>query len=221
MRNKLILEFTEFNLQRLNSDSSVMATHVDNPALSLNSFDKHEEIIKGAIMRLKDLSGGNAHLYRNIKSNLLLDEQRVDKLSILKIINKNGVNYDIYITFMINDIEYWGVILDFLTNPQFKTEALKDGENLYLTREWVIRLKGLIINSIKDFLKPEKGEWKSLKDGILCYSNTTGSILNIDIGTTINVVKSYDDRIIFDKSGDKYTLRGDNFIYFKWWFEKV
>ena len=43
-RNKLILEFTEFNLQRMNPDSVQASMHVDDPQLSINSFDKHQAL---------------------------------------------------------------------------------------------------------------------------------------------------------------------------------
>ncbi len=45
-RSKLILEFSEFNLQRMNSDSVQASTHVDDPQLSLNGFDKNQDLIQ-------------------------------------------------------------------------------------------------------------------------------------------------------------------------------
>ena len=44
-RNKLILEFTEFNLQRFNADSAQASVHVDDPKLSIDAFDKHQDKI--------------------------------------------------------------------------------------------------------------------------------------------------------------------------------
>jgi len=37
----------------------------------------------------------------------------------------------------------------------------------------------------------------------------------------IEVLKSYDNKIIFEYENEKYSLSGDNFIYFNWWFEPI
>ena len=46
-------------------------------------------------------------------------------------------------------------------------------------------------------------------------------MLKMKKDSEIEVLKSYDDKIIFEFEGDKYTLTGYNFIYFNWWFEKI
>jgi len=40
-------------------------------------------------------------------------------------------------------------------------------------------------------------------------------------GIEIEVLKSYDNKIVIKHESDTYNLIGDNFIYFNWWFEKV
>ena len=71
-RNKLILEFTEFNLQRLNPDSVQASMHVDDPQLSTNAFDKHQDGLRAAMSRVNDilnsLSGTDA--YRNLNPSI-------------------------------------------------------------------------------------------------------------------------------------------------------
>ena len=46
-------------------------------------------------------------------------------------------------------------------------------------------------------------------------------MLSLPNNSKIEVLKSYDNRIIFEYEGDQYTLIGDNFIYFNWWFEAI
>lgn len=218
----LILEFTEFNLQRLNSDSVQVAAHVDDPALSINAFDKHEDLVRGAISRLGQIRGAlsGSAAYKSLKSKLSLEDQKIQNLTIIKIDKNIHNSYDVYLKFKINDEEYWGVIKDILGNCDFKSEVFKD-YHLLQTKEWVVKLKGLIIKNVKSFLKPQFGKFKSLKDDVICFSMTTGNLLSIKKGTEIEVLKSYDNKIIFDHKGEKYTLTGDNFIYFNWWFEQV
>ena len=48
----LITELSEFNLQRMNSDSVQASTHVDDPSLSINAFDKNQDMIRQAMSRI-------------------------------------------------------------------------------------------------------------------------------------------------------------------------
>ena len=54
-RNRLILEFTEFNIQRMNPDSARASIHVDDPQLSIDAFDKHQDGIRQALSRINDI----------------------------------------------------------------------------------------------------------------------------------------------------------------------
>lgn len=221
-KSYLIREFSEFNLQRLNPDSARSSIHVDDPSLSINAFDKHEDTIRQAISQIGQISKSLQHTtqYRSLKSKLGLESQNLKKLSILKIVKSNPVDYDVYVKFTIDDEEYWGVIKNILKSPEVKSEVFKD-ETLLQTKEWVIRLGGLILKNVKTWLKPQFGFFKSLKEDIHCYSGTTGKLVVLPVGSSIEVLKSYDDRIIFEYDSRQYTLTGDNFIYFNWWFEKI
>lgn len=220
----LIREFSEFNLQRLNPDSVQASVHVDDPQLSTGGsmFDKHEEIIRTAISKIGQLQGAlsGSAAYRTLKSKLSLEDQEIQSLKIIRIVKDQNLSYDIYISFKISDNEYWGVIKDVLGNIDFKSEVFKD-HDLIQTKEWVIKLKGLIIKNVKLFLKPQFGMFKLVNSSIVCYSLISGKMLRMNEGSEIEVLKSYDNKIIFKYDNDKYYLSGDNFIYFNWWFEPI
>jgi hypothetical protein len=101
--NKLILEFTEFNLQRMNPDSVQASVHVDSPQLSINAFDKHEDIIRQSISKLGTLNRAlqNSNGYRALKSKLGLEDQDISNLKIIRITKSLGLKYDAYISFKI------------------------------------------------------------------------------------------------------------------------
>jgi hypothetical protein len=221
-RNKLILEFTEFNLQRFNDTSVQASMHVDDPNLSTNAFDKHQDGIRAAMSRIGDimhrLSGTNA--YKNLRSKLALEDQDIKSLKIQRIVKVNGILYDAYITFTIGEDEYWGVVENILSKePDFTSEVFRDYE-LYQAKEWIIKIKGLIIKTIKEWIKPEPGHYRQLKDEVICYSVETGKQLKMENGIEIEVIRSYPDKILISYDGDTYSLVGDNYVYFNWWFEK-
>jgi hypothetical protein len=138
----------------------------------------------------------------------------------IKIVKSNPIDYDVYLKFKIDGEEYWGVINNILKNPEVRSEVFKD-DTLLQTKEWLIRTKGLILKNVKMWMKPQFGFFKSLKDEIHCYSGITGKLVILPLGAKIEVLKSYDDKIIFSYDSKQYTLTGDNFVYFNWWFEKL
>jgi len=222
-RNKLILEFTEFNMQRLNPDSVQASMHVDDPSLSTNAFDKHQDAIRQAMSRVNDilwnLTGSNA--YKNLRGKLALENQDIKSMKILRITKVNGINYDVYVTFVIGDNEYWGVINGILTSdPELESEVFKDYD-LYQAKEWIIKIKGLVIKTIKAWMKPEPGKYKLINDEVICFSIETGRQLEMQKGIEIEVVRAYDNRIVVRHESETYNLVGDNFVYFNWWFENI
>jgi hypothetical protein len=214
--------FTEFNMQRLNPDSVRPSMHVDDRQLSINAFDKHQDSIRQAMSRINDilynLSGTNA--YKNLRSKLALENQDIKSMKILRIVKSNNINYDAYISFIIGDEEYWGVVKNILNNPDFQSEVFKDYD-LYQSKEWIIKIKGLVIKVIKNWLKPEPGMYKLLNDEIICYSTETGKQLRMEKGIEVELIRAHDNKIIIKHESDYYNIVGDNYIYFNWWFDKI
>ena len=128
---------------------------------------------------------------------------------------------DIYIEFKICDVEYWGVIKNFLDkNSEVKTNAFSDAQNINLSREWIIRTKGLIKKAIINWLKPENGVYIPLKE-IIVLDSETGAQKTLNKGTIVEVINCYDDRILIKVDQKYYYLSGKNWIYFNYWFEKT
>jgi hypothetical protein len=222
-RNKLILEFTEFNIQRFNPDSARASVHVDDPQLSIDAFDKHQDGIRQALSRVNDIlykiKGTSA--YSTLRSKLALEDQDIQSLKILRVVKTEALKYTVYLTLVIEGEEYWGEVEDIIgLNPTFTSELFKD-HDLFQPKEWVIKIKGLVIKTIRTWLKPESGNYKLLNDQVICYSTETGKQLEMSEGIEVEVLKSYDNKIVVKHENDTYNLVGDNFVYFNWWFEKL
>ena len=222
-RNKLILEFTEFNIQRFNPDSARASVHVDDPQLSIDAFDKHQDGIRQALSRVNDIlykiKGTSA--YSTLRSKLALEEQDIQSLKILRVFKTEALKYTVYLTLVIEGEEYWGEVEDIIgLNPTFTSELFKD-HDLFQPKEWVIKIKGLVIKTIRTWLKPGSGNYKLLNDRVICYSTETGKQLEMSEGIEVEVLKSYENKIVIKHENDTYNLVGDNFVYFNWWFEKL
>jgi hypothetical protein len=222
IKRHLIREFTEFNLQRMNPDSARSSIHVDDPSLSTNAFDKHQDKIRQALSRIGDISKsvyGSSSL-TSLKGILGLRDQDITGLRIKRVIKSEGLNYNVYITFNIGENEYWGVVKNMFTNPELKSEVFSD-TNLVLSDEWIIKTKGIIIKLLKKWFMPQFGKYKLVSDDIRCFSLETGKLLNLTEGSEIEVLKSYDNQIIFELNGERYSLKGDDFVYFNWRFDQI
>jgi hypothetical protein len=220
--NHLILEFTEFNLQRFNPDSARASIHVDDPKLSIDAFDKHQDAIRGAMSRITDIlmnvKGTTA--YSQLRSKLALEHQDIQNIKIQKVV-KNGIAYDIYVVITVDGEDYWGVVEDIMgSNIEFTSEIFKDFD-LYQPIEWVIKIKGIVIKTLKEWLKPEPGMYRLINNEVICYSVDTGKLLKMESGIEIELVRSYDDKLIVRYESNTYNLIGDNYVYFNWWFEKI
>ena len=218
-----VFETSEFNLQRFNSDSVQASVSVDDPSLSINAFDKNQDMIRQAMSRINDimynLKGTNA--YKALRSKLALEDQDITALKVLRIIKSTSLKYDVYIAFTIGEEEYWGVVEDMMSNsPEFTSEVFKNVD-LYQPKEWIIKIKGLIIKTLKAWLKPEPGMYRLLNNEVYCYSTETGKQLKMEAGIEIELIRAHNDKIIIKHHTDIYNLVGDNYIYFNWWFEKL
>ena len=224
-KNNLILEFSEFNAQRLNPDSAQMGVSaVDNPQLSINAFDKHQDAIRAGISKINDImySVAGSSQFKSLKAKLALEDQKLSSLKVLRIISADSVNYDFYISFVIGEKEYNGVIKKMNSrNPEFQSEVFKDFDSLVQTREWIIRTKGLIIKLLKEWLRPVEGVYELLNNQIYCNSVDLGKRVEINKGEQIEVVTTFENKIIVKYKNDYYNLSNDNFIYFNYWFEKI
>jgi len=224
-RLRLILEFSEFNAQRFNSDNtSVSVGTTQDPSLSVNAFDRHEDSVRIGMSRINNImkSLSNTSAYRNLKSKLTFENQKPSSLKILRIIPAN-VDYNVYLTFIINEVEYDGVIKNILSkNPELTSNVFKT-DSLVQNEEWQIRLKGLIVNSFKKFIDIKKGEYKVVKDKIICYNVKTGAMKIIPKGSLVEVIRTMinENKIAIKHDNEVYNLTKDNFIYFNYWFENA
>lgn len=214
--------FSEFNLQRMNPDTVRPSVHVDDPSLSTNAFDKHQDMVRQALSRIGDISKsvyGSSSL-SNLKGVLGLKDQDITKLKIKRVIKSEGLNYNVYISFNIGEEEYWGVVKNLFTTPEIKSEAFSD-KNLILSTEWIVKTKGIILKLLKRWFMPQFGKYRLISDDIKCFSLETGKMIQLESGSEIEVLKSYDNQIIFNFGGENYSLKGDDFVYFNWRFEQI
>jgi hypothetical protein len=218
-----INEMTDFGQGGIGSDNLQIAADVGDPTLSINSFDRQQNTILAGISKINTIlySLANTGTFRSLKSIVTLENQDITKLDIVRIVKSDNINYDVYVRFIISDNEYWGVIERIMDRqPNFKSEVFTDFD-LTQSKEWVIKIKGLMIKIVRKWLEPEEGNYKLVNDNVICYSVNTGRMLRLEKNTEVEVIRSYDSKIVLKYNNDYYNLVGDNYIYFNYWFTKI
>jgi hypothetical protein len=114
----------------------------------------NKDAIRQSMSRINDIMHGlkGTTAYKS-PSKLALEDQ--DIKDIYKRIVKSNVDYDIYLK--LTRRRRGGIIEDITgLNTEFTSELFKDFD-LYQPKEWIIKTKGLVIKTIKTWLKPKPG----------------------------------------------------------------
>lgn len=219
---KRLNELTEFRLQQFDNPIHPWVNQPNDPNLSFDAYDKHIDSVRMANIRLNQIIASliqNGQVY-NRREDRIIDRQEISNLVIQRMYNNDGNDIDVYIQFEIAEKEYFGVIKNFIFDPKLNTEAFRDPD-LILTKEWVIRTRGLIIKAIKSWLNIEPGTYKALKE-IYTTCNLTGSLYKIKKNSEIKVLRCFDEKIIADIGNNiQSTIDGKNFYYFNYFFQKI
>ena len=214
----LIREFSEFDLQRFGESPTAQA---EDPQASHGAFDKHIDNIRMSNVRLNNIMNtvrSSNNIY-NVKKDTVFDGMEIEDLKILRMFPKNEIDLDVYITCKLDDKEYHGVINNFITNPYVKSEVFTDPD-LFVNKEWVIKTRGTLIKVINNWLNISPSKWTSLKE-IQCTDVNTGGLVIIGKDDTVKVLRTMDNTIIISYNDQTCELKGMNFYYFNYWFEKI
>ncbi|CAG7580007.1 MAG: hypothetical protein SLAVMIC_00202 [uncultured marine phage] len=217
-KNYLIREYSEFDMQRFGESPTAQS---EDPDLSHGAFDKHIDNVRVSNIRLNNILNNvkaSNNIY-NSKKDRILDGMDITDLKILRMFPNNEIDLDVYISFKLDEKEYFGVIKKFIQNPDVSTEAFNDPD-LHANKEWIIKTKGTLIKVIKNWMNISPSKWTALKD-IQCTNIDTGELVMIKKDTPIKVLRTLDNTMIISYNDINCELKNMNFYYFNYWFDKV
>lgn len=220
MKYKLIKEFTEFNLLRLNYDRVPQSTHVNDPNLSLDALDQHRNNIRSKYVKLNNLL--NMVIQSQLRDVLspMMTDFNLQSITIKNIELIDGCILKVYIIFKFDDDDFFGMIPNLLSpNPDLVSEIF-NSKHIFLDRQSIIRLKGVIIKEIKKSLTPMRGMYKALKD-VVALDFDSGNLVQINQGTVVEVLKNLENRVLIQVGQDKLYLNDKAYYFFNYWFDEV
>lgn len=154
------------------------------------------------------------------------DLDKYTEFKILRLVRNNNLNLDIYISFVFDDREFFGVYKNFNTiqRTELKTDLFTDSEYRYIDNTYKLKLNNYFCKVLEKWFRPKKGEYKSLKD--VSVKNEYGNITTIPINRLISVINSIDDKdnnayVTIKHKDKRYILNKNDYYFFNYWFEPV
>ncbi len=236
---KLIKEYSEFNQYQLGIDvvnplGAGYGFSID-PSLSIYGTDQDSPYVDyyrrtgGAIARLSAISKNTTNsldqVFNPSKDIFLNDIDNFTDFKILRIFRNNSLHLDVYISFMFNNEEYFGVYKNFngITKPRLTSELFNNKNFPYMDREYYLKLSNYIYKKLENWFKPKKGLYKTLKDECE-LKNKMGEKISIKKDMTVNVLGSSINKdgkpyILFEINNKEYRLTDNDYFFFNYWFE--
>jgi hypothetical protein len=182
------------------------------------------------MLRLNQISKAALDGYDNDKTTridyFIDDVDSYSNFKILRIVKNNNLSIDIYISFTFNDDEFFGVFKNFNTsNIKFNSELFNDTRYPYMDYEYKLKLKNYIKNKLNKWFLPKKGLYKNINDHTYVIDKY-GKKLKLKEKSTVEVIGTdYENGdnifVILKYRDDKYYLKGNDYYFFNYWFEKL
>lgn len=168
------------------------------------------------------------HIFTRKADRFLEDIDEYKNIKILRIFANENLKLNVYISFDFMDAEYFGVFRNFNashTKPTFDTELLSDPKFNYIDKEYYLKLNQYIYKLIYNFFIPDPGMYKNLKPDCL-VKDEMGQQKYLKEGKIVQVLgyntdENNDPYIVLKIEDKKFNITGNNYFYFKYWFEPI
>lgn len=186
----------------------------------------------GLVQNVITLMKGHANLIGNsaykTADPFIEDLSLFKNLKILRIFENQRMKLDVFISFEYDNEEYFGVYKNFnyIMKPKLESELFYNIKNLQrMDQEYKLKLSNFFYKKIEKWFIPEKGWYRLLSDKV---------IVRDDMGKQFEIVKDKkievtgysvnrdnEPFIMLSSNNDKYQIKGNDYYYFKWRFEKI
>ena len=245
-KEQLIRESSEFNQYQLGIDNGFGGGALGpgygfatDPGLSIYSPDSNPYVDmyarqSGTMSRLmqiiKQVSKEmmDDHIFVRKSDRFLEDIDEFKNIKILRIFANENLKLNVYISFDFMEQEFFGVFRNFNashTKPTFDTELLSDPKFSYIDKEYYLKLNQYIYKLVYNFFIPEPGMYKNLKEDCV-VKDEMGQLKYLKEGKIVEV-KGYntdennDPFIVLEIEGKKFNITGNNYFYFKYWYDPI
>ena len=197
--------------------------YVDLYSRQAGTTSRLMQIIKQVSQEMMD-----DHIFVRKSDRFLEDIDEYKNIKILRIFANENLKLNVYISFDFMENEYFGVFRNFNASnqkPTFDTELLSDPKFSYIDKEYYFKLNQYLYKLLYNFFIPASGMYKNLKQNCI-VKDEMGQLKYLKEGKIIEV-KGYntdennDPYIVMEADGKKLNMTGNNYFYFKYWFDPI
>jgi hypothetical protein len=204
-----------------------MSIYSDATSPYVDNYSKKSQMVNDLSRIMKNMYGYMTTNIQQHKLDYFLDDiDEFKNLKILRIFKNNDLYLDIFISFQLNDDEFFGVYRNFngISDPRLKCDLFSDVRYNYIDTEYYLKLNTYLFKIITNWFIPTIGDYKVLQDIIV--KDSMGTAKTIKKGSFFKLKGHSEDNngklfIMLKYKNDIYTISGNDFYYFKYWTEKV
>lgn len=206
--------------------SSIYNHQINDYSLSSDPSDRFTANMKSGIFRLTSVikTFMDTGMLQTGEEGEFADLSLLAEFKILRMFKNVNFLLDIYVSFVINEIEYYGVFKDFggIKKPEFKSEIQLDPE---YNKNFFIKLEGTLLRALDKFFTPKKGVYTCTENVPVQDKYGVKHIIKKDMSVKVEDVLNDEDNsyIKLDVKVDRNTnetffLKGLDYYYFNYWF---
>lgn len=207
-------------------DQALSVNSQDDSPFS-NNYHKSAMMVNSLLNIIKQMNKDHVMNYGTVKFDQFLEDlDDITDFKILKININSKLRIDIYISFRLNDEDFFGVFNDFnwIQKGKLKSDLFSDNRYRYINYNYIIKIDNYFRKILLSWFKPhDNSEYISLKD--INIKNELGKSIILPINSTISIISSNvmteHSYIKLEYKGKIYTINGNNYYYFNYWFNLI
>jgi hypothetical protein len=155
--------------------------------------------------------------------NFLEDISNIKNIKILRINTNESYYIDIYISFELNEEEFFGIYKNFnsIQKQPLKSDLFTDNRFPYIDNTYKLKIDNYFLKILNNWFAPEKDKYIALKD-VIC-KDSFGHDISIKKNNEIRVINSSIQNnkycITLKYKEEKYYILNNDYFYFKYWFK--
>lgn len=174
----------------------------------------------------KDLRANGSFYAATKFDHFIEDLENYNDFKILRISPNHSLTLDIYISFTLEDEEFFGVFKKFnwIQKPELLSDLFTDSRFTYIDNRYRLKLSNYFYKVLVKWFIPKLGEYMTLKD--VPVNNEMGEVKQIPKDNKIIVSAHTEDKdgtpyITVVYRDEKYFINKNDYYFFNYWCEKI
>jgi len=201
-----------------------LSTYPNQYDSTVDPFTRNQLLVKGL---RNQVNRSQSEMNDLVFNKYLKDIEELDNIKILRMFVNNMGFLDVFISFELFEIEFFGVFRSFNNTLQpiiFTSELYTDVNFSYINEEYRLKLSNHLKMILDNWFNPMICSYKSLKNNTLrdlkggFFEIKKDAVINI-VGTNIDANRNKYAIVVY--KDNKYFIKDNDFYYINYRYEKI